>query len=273
MEQILWLLPLGIIVGIFGTLIGAGGGFILVPVMLLAYPEKSPEVITSVSLAVVFFNAFSGSFAYFRMKRIEFKAGLMFAIAAIPGSILGAFTTPYIPRDIFDLIFGTALIIVAFYLFFQHKNSSNNLHEKNYKFSITCVITDFQGYRYMFSYNPVIGIISSVIVGYLSSLLGIGGGIIHVPVMSQLLNFPVHIATATSHFVLAIMTFTGSITYFVQGILKESYFQIITLSVGVMFGAQLGARYSTYIHGNLIIRCLACALGIVGIRMLFMGFR
>ena len=52
----LWLLPLGFVIGAYGTLIGAGGGFVLVPLLLLLYPKESPEIITSISLAVVFFE-------------------------------------------------------------------------------------------------------------------------------------------------------------------------------------------------------------------------
>src|SRR6185295_1618467 len=73
--QIWWLFPLGLLVGAFGTLIGAGGGFILVPILLLMYPNETSERIASISLAVVFFNAFSGSLAYARMKRIDYKSG------------------------------------------------------------------------------------------------------------------------------------------------------------------------------------------------------
>ena len=64
----LWLFPLGLGIGAFGTLIGAGGGFILVPILLIVYPNENTELITSISLAVVFFNALSGSFAYARMS-------------------------------------------------------------------------------------------------------------------------------------------------------------------------------------------------------------
>jgi len=76
MIQHLWLVPLGILIGTFGTLIGAGGGFLLAPVLLLAYPDESPEIITSISLAVVFLNALSGSVAYARMRRIDYRSGL-----------------------------------------------------------------------------------------------------------------------------------------------------------------------------------------------------
>jgi len=60
----LWLVPLGLFVGTIGTLIGAGGGFILVPALLLLFPNEAPQTITSISLIVVFFNALSGSLAY-----------------------------------------------------------------------------------------------------------------------------------------------------------------------------------------------------------------
>ena len=95
---ILLLIVLGLLVGTFGTLIGAGGGFILVPVLLLLYPTLKPEEITSISLAVVFFNAASGSVAYAKMKRIDYKSAIIFSIATLPGSIIGALITSYLPR-------------------------------------------------------------------------------------------------------------------------------------------------------------------------------
>ena len=84
----LWLIPLGFMVGAYGTLIGAGGGFVLVPFLLILYPHETAETITAISLAVVFFNALSGSIAYARMRRIEYRSGLIFSAATIPGAIL-----------------------------------------------------------------------------------------------------------------------------------------------------------------------------------------
>jgi len=252
MEQFLWLLPLGFIVGTFGTLIGAGGEFILVPVLLLLYPDKSPETITSISLAVVFFNALSGSFAYARMKRIDYKSGLIFAVATIPGSILGAYTTSFIPRNIFDGVFGVILIAASVFLMMKPKNNKVMEGETPKNF-ITRSITDIEGISYAFSYNPVLGVIISVLVGYISSLLGIGGGIIHVPVLVHALNFPVHIATATSHFVLAVMSLSGTVVHVASGVLSKGVLQTIALSIGVLFGAQLGARLSNRFHGKILL--------------------
>jgi uncharacterized membrane protein YfcA len=95
MTQYFWLIPLGFVIGAYGTLIGAGGGFVLVPILLLLYPNESPEIITCISLAVVFFNALSGSLAYSRMRRIDYKSGLLFSLATIPGAILGSHHSLY----------------------------------------------------------------------------------------------------------------------------------------------------------------------------------
>lgn len=270
MLQFLWLIPLGFTVGTFGTLIGAGGGFILVPVLLLLYPDKNPDTITSISLAVVFFNALSGSAAYARMKRIDYRSGILFAAATIPGSVLGSLTTSAIPRNIFNGIFGVILVAAAVFLTVRTKNEKQK-PGKTGKHHIVRKLTDLNGTEYSFSFNPVTGVILSLFVGYLSSLLGIGGGIIHVPALVHLLNYPVHMATATSHFILAVMALSGSAVHMATGVLYPGLVQTAALSIGVIFGAQLGAKLSNRIHGMVIIRCLAVALGLVGIRIFLMA--
>ena len=115
-ETYLGFIALGFGVGTYGTLIGAGGGFVLMPLLLLIYPHETPEKLTSISLAVVFMNALSGSEAYARMKRIDYKSGLIFASATVPGAILGALNTSYVPRRFFDTLFGILLVAAAVFL-------------------------------------------------------------------------------------------------------------------------------------------------------------
>src|SRR6266511_1051679 len=107
---------LGLIVGAFGTLIGAGGGFFLVPMLLILYPHLEPEVVTAISLAVVFLNATSGSVAYGRMQKTDYRTGWIFAAAAVPGAVLGVFAVHSLSRWGFDLIFGTLLLLLSLYL-------------------------------------------------------------------------------------------------------------------------------------------------------------
>ncbi|HTN16961.1 MAG TPA: sulfite exporter TauE/SafE family protein, partial [Chitinophagaceae bacterium] len=93
MDNFFVLLCAGFLIGTLGTLIGAGGGFILVPLLLLTHPELSPEVVTAISMGLVACNAISGSLAYARIGRIDYRAGLLFAVFTIPGSILGVMAT------------------------------------------------------------------------------------------------------------------------------------------------------------------------------------
>jgi len=275
-NQELWLLPLGLFIGAFGTLIGAGGGFILVPILLLVYPSENTELITSTSLAVVFFNALSGTWAYSLMKRVDYESGVIFAIATVPGAILGAITTAYVPRHAFDIIFGVLMIMAGIFLWVSARDdhSHTTVAPTQRENGVAAArltsrdLTDADGIRYHYAYNRVLGIVLSVFVGYVSSVLGVGGGFIHVPVLNRLLNFPVHIATATSHFVLAIMALTGTLVHIARGVFAEGVARTAILAVGVVLGAQVGARLSNRVGGKWIIRALAIALLFVGIRLI-----
>src|SRR5690554_3005168 len=78
-DYLVWpgLVLVGLGVGVYGTIIGAGGGFLLVPLLLYLYPDLPPESVTALSLGVVFFNALSGTQAYARQRRIDYEAGLI----------------------------------------------------------------------------------------------------------------------------------------------------------------------------------------------------
>jgi uncharacterized membrane protein YfcA len=271
MLERLWLIPVGFIIGTYGTLIGAGGGFVLVPMLILLYPQESPEVITSISLAVVFFNALSGSLAYMRLKRVDYRSGLLFAAATIPGAILGALTTSFIPRPLFDIFLGLMLIAASIFLIL-HTHKKGEKERGILEGGLVRNLVEVDGTTHTFSYSPTVGIGLSLVVGYVSSLLGIGGGIIHVPALVHLLNFPVHVATATSHFILAIMALTGTVVHIATGAFHHGIRRTIALAIGVLIGAQLGALLSSRIKGIWIIRGLAIALGLVGIRILILAY-
>lgn len=272
-ETYLGLIALGIMVGAYGTLIGAGGGFVLMPILLLLYPHQKPEQLTSISLAVVFFNALSGSEAYAAMRRIDYRAGLLFAFAAIPGAVLGAIYTSAVPRHIFDIVLGFLLVAAAVFLTIQPRRVNPETYLSVHLHNMTTHhLTDIHGMRYDYSFNPWVGMALSTIVGYLSSFLGIGGGIIHVPALRFFLHFPVHIATATSHFILAIMALSGTVVHIIEGNFSQGVHRTVALSIGVVLGAQIGAHLSERIRGAWILRSLAVALGLVGIRILFKSF-
>ena len=263
LHDALWLLPLGFVVGAFGSLIGAGGGFILVPVLLLLYPNEAPATITSISLIVVFFNALSGSLVYARAKKIDYKTGVTFAIAAIPGSILGAITTATIRRQKFDLLFGALLSILSVLLLVRPRRKSGGDETQRSGTEISRLS----------SLKLSLGAVLSTGLGFLSSFLGIGAGFIYVPAFIYILDFPVHAATATSLFTLAIMSFTAAATHLFAGPLHHGMNLALVLTPGVVLGAQLGARLSRRIHADWILRGLALTLGLVGLRFVIVAWR
>lgn len=270
-ESIVLLALLGLGVGAIGTLIGAGGGFILVPVLILLYPEMKPEEITAVSLAIVAANALTGSMAYIRSKRVDFKAGLIFAAATIPGSILGVFATNHFDRSQFDLAFGFVLLALAIFLFVKGgKKKITELTKINPKYTYQTK-TDRDGNVYEYSYNMKLGIVIALFIGFFSPLFGIGGGVIHVPAMTEILHFPVHIATSTSQFILGIMSLVSVITHYFQGSYDspEVLKLIGALLVGIIPGSLIGARVSKMVKGTIIIKVLSFALGIIGLKILY----
>lgn len=266
----LWFLLglIGLFVGAFGTLIGAAGGFLLVPILLFLYPQDTPATITSITLTIAFFNALSGSIAYRRLRRIDYRSGLLFSLASVPGAIIGASITTLLSKGIFQILFGAALLLAAIYLMIRPVRKGAVSVITNHPVR---KITDGHGNSYTYSYSRILGIAIALGVGLLSGLLGIGGGIIHVPALTQLLCFPVHIATATSHFVVGITTFSAVITHIFTGAYAHGVRRALVLSAGAIIGAQFGARLSQRVPGVLVVRLLAGGLVIVAIRLLIIS--
>lgn len=250
---------IGGLIGLLGTLVGAGGGFILVPLLVFLLPSETADRVTAISMAVVFFNALSGTVAYAIMRRIDFASGWRFAVAALPGAFLGAMATNYISRNFFDRTLGIALFIIAGLLLYKsiprgqaQTDDHPEEHDLNFKL-------DTKGQQK--------GALISTVVGFVSSALGIGGGIIHVPALVYVLRYPIHIATATSHFVLATTAFIAVAEHIMHGSYTGNIPQTVGLSFGAVIGAQLGARLSKFVNGNTIIRWLAVALAFASIRI------
>ena len=128
-------------------------------------------------------------------------------------------------------------------------------------------LTDARGERYEYAFNLRGGLVLSFFVGFLSSILGIGGGIIHVPAMVFLFDFPAHLATATSHFVLAITALVGSVGNLAAG--RILYLPAAAMALGAIGGARVGAAISQRVKGAGIVRVLSLALVVVGGRLIY----
>lgn len=240
---------LGLGLGILGTLVGVGGGFLLAPLLLLFYPHDRTTQLTAISLAVVLLNAAAGSVAYGRMGRIDYRVGLIFALAGAPGSILGALASELLPRGMFDALFGLVLVSLGVFLFTRRRLP--------------------RGEDAPVDVDMRLGASLSFVVGFLSSILGIGGGIIHVPLLIEVFGYPAHIATATSTFILAVMSGIGTATNLFASRLDGGFLRVAILGSGALAGAQIGAHYSARVPGRLLVRILAVLACGMGLRLLY----
>lgn len=255
---------LGVVVGALGTMVGVGGGFLIVPIVALLRPSWSPRVVTAFSLAVVCANACSGSLAYLRQGRIDLRSVAWFALAAIPGVLLGVLGSNAIDRPSFDALFGVVLAAMALWLAAAPRRPSGYGRGGTQR-----ELTDAAGHRYAWSFDMRLGIAGSLVVGVVSALFGIGGGPIQVPFLITVLNYPEHVATATSHAVLAVTALTATIIHVAQGDYGNDAIPTLCTAAGALAGAPIGARLSRRIPGRMLVRILAAMLAFVAYRLVF----
>lgn len=242
---------IGILVGTIGTLIGVGGGFILVPALLYLYPLSGSVWITAVSLWVVALNSTSGSITYYLKDRIHVKVAVVFILAGLIGALLGVRLGHLVDRSDFEKIFASCLIIYSVFLFFKSESSAT------------------VQYRSLLPRKVYIeGAVISFFVGILASFLGIGGGVIHVPLLSHYMGFSVHLATGTSTVILAATAIVATLSHLVSGDLNWRDPVLWQLGLGAVVGAQVGARLSAKVPGRVILKMLSIALFVVGVRLI-----
>jgi hypothetical protein len=269
-EWLVWpgLVALGAGVGAYGALIGAGGGFILVPILIVLYPELDPEQLTAISLAVVWTNSVSANLAYTRQKRIDFLAGGLFACATVPGAIAGALAVQQVEGEAFEIAFAVLLLSVAAWLLLPRPGRI--LISPAPARYLRRLLTDAHGDTYSYAFDPIRGMAIGLAIGVIASLFGVGGGIVYVPAMVLLLRFPSYIAVATSTFVLMFTAGAGASVHLLDGSYAGLEARTISLAVGTVGGAQLGALISSRLatRQGIVLKLLSVALILVSLRQL-----
>ena len=124
MFEELWLTLLGFVAGLLGSIIGLGGGIIIIPV--LTFVGYSPTLVSSSSIFAVFSNAVASSVSYSKQKRIEYSLGLKLGLLSIPGTVVGAFLSSDIAPSYFKILFGLILISASIYIFSRRKIESKS---------------------------------------------------------------------------------------------------------------------------------------------------
>lgn len=254
----------GMLVGAIGTMVGVGGGFLIVPIVALLRPEWSARTVTAFSLAVVCASACSGTVSYLRQRRVDRRSAAWFCITAVPGVLLGVFGSNAIDRSSFDTLFGIVLAAMALWLAVAPRRPSGHGSGTTRR-----ELFDTAGHHHVWSFDMRLGIAGSLVVGVVSALFGIGGGPIQVPYLIAVLNYPEHVATATSHAVLAVTTLVATAVHVAQGDYSHDALPTLCTAAGALAGAPIGARLSRRIPGRMLVRILAGMLAFVACRLVF----
>jgi hypothetical protein len=260
--DVLRVVLVGLFVGFLGTMIGAGGGFLLVPILLIFY-NFTPQHAIGTSTAVVFLNALSGTFSYIEQKRIDYELGVKFSVIAVVGVIIGAFLTQALNFLVFSIIFSILLIVLSYSMIFMEDFSL--VCEKTLERPKKRVLYDAFGQTHTYAPDLSVGFGGSFIVGILSGLLGIGGGLLHVPLMS-FIGIPIHVAAATSHFIIVITSFFGVLAFI--GLHTIDFDYAIFIGVGTILGAVFGAKAAKRTNAEVIKKIIAFLLIFMALKLL-----
>ncbi|WP_282034659.1 sulfite exporter TauE/SafE family protein [Metabacillus indicus] len=269
----IFLIFIGFIAGTIGSLVGLGGGIIVVPAMLFSsgfftiFEGVSPQTAVGTSLLVVIFTGLSSTLAYMKKKKVDYRSGLIFFIGSGPGGILGAYVNQYLNTDSFSLYFGLFMIFVSVLLMFRDrlKPSARQPGEKE----IVRTYQGEQGAEGVYFYKLVPAIIISFGVGFLSGLFGIGGGALMVPAMILLFFFPAHIAVATSMFIIFLSGLTSSVMHAALG--NINWLFALALIPGAWAGGKAGALIASKLSGKALISLLRIVLILAGLKLIYEG--
>jgi hypothetical protein len=242
-QDLLILIFVSFAAGTLGSLLGLGGGFIIVPA--LTFLSFNPSQIASTSLFSVLSTSASSTIAYARQKRINYSLGIKFALISVPGAVIGAYISDFIDIGYFKLYFGLVLIGTSVYLL--RKSSLERPVQRSSGIMVFCYIASF-------------------FAGILSSLFGVGGGVIFVPLMVAFLGMSMHISSPTSQFIILIASASGVVSHVAQG--HPEYVQSLILIAGTFAGAQLGAKLLPIIKERVLQRLASIALFVVAARLI-----
>lgn len=256
MVELLLLIVFGFLIGILASMAGVGGGVFIVPILTFFYAFRVNNA-TGTSLAAIIFTALASTFNYARQKRIYYRTGLVLATTSAPGAYVGGWVAGIMDDRVLGLIFGTFLIVVAvrmIYSMIRSKTQTKNL----------TMISDAQLVKT--KNTIIIGTGLGFFAGFASGLLGIGGGILIVPIMTYGLGMSIHLATATSMFTIIFTAISGVTEYYQAGLVNVQF--ALLFAIGTVIGAQVGATTSKKLSGRNLTLIFSLILLVAGANML-----
>jgi uncharacterized membrane protein YfcA len=276
------LLAIGAAVGFLSGMFGVGGGFLITPLLILY--NIPPAVAVGTGANQVIATSLSGTLAHIKRRSIDYKMGLLLLVGGIIGSTIGAYAFALL-RKLGQLDLAVSILYVVFLgtvgslmlwesisvLIANRKTSESNAapvrksvqHNWIHKLPLKM---RFSVSRLYISIIPVLGIGAGI--GFLSAIMGVGGGFIMVPAMIYILKMPTNVVVGTSLFQII---FVSAYTTLIQATANNTVDVVLAvcLMIGGVAGAQYGANAGQKIRGEQLRALLAILVLAVGLRLAY----
>jgi len=231
-----------VIAGLLGSLLGLGGGVIIIPALTLVFGVSMQEAIGASLIAVIASSTGSASY-YVEQGLTNIRLAMVLETATTFGAVIGALVSVYTNQYVLALAFGALLLYSSFYMLRRPENICTSPAACG-PLDLSCSYMD-QGSQQRVEYgvkNLGKGLVASVGAGGTAGLLGVGGGIIKVPVMNLWMGVPMRAACATSNFMIGVTALAGAIVYYEFGEINPTLAAVV--AVGAFIGAAIGTRTS-----------------------------
>jgi uncharacterized protein len=262
----------GAAAGLFGSLLGLGGGVLIVPLLTLGFGLPLRESV-GVSLVCVIMTSSAAAGVYLERHVANLRLGMTLELFTALGALVGGSIAFLVDERLIALLFAGLLAYVAITMARARRPvaveeaaveevldaPAKEPHEGRDRLSGT-------GYRVR---NLGPGMFGATVAGVVSALLGIGGGTIKVPLMHLAMGVPLRVATATSNLMIGVTAAASSVIYVINGGI-DPYVAGPT-AIGVFLGATAGSRLSHRVDVNLLRLLFVIVLGYTAIQMLLRG--
>lgn len=267
-----------IVAGLVGSLLGLGGGIVVVPVLTLLLKVDIHYAIGASIISVIATSSGAAA-SYVKQHMTNLRVAMLLEVGTAAGALSGAFLASYISGRWLFILFGLVLAYTAVQMFRggAEKTSASAAPKKPDPLADRLALHGHyfdeaikQEIHYRVGKTRV-GIILSYFAGINSALLGVGGGVIKVPAMNVAMGIPLKVATATSNFMIGVTAAASAGVYFVRGDIDP--FIAGPVAAGVMLGAVGGSKLLGRTKSSTIRRAFVIVLLWVSVQMLLKGIR
>lgn len=261
----------GFIAGALGSLLGLGGGIIMIPVLTILLDVDIKSAISSSLVSLVATSVMTVS-VLGRHGLINYRLGLLFVSTTIVGSFGGSMTGVYVHEQFLLVAFSVLLLagaVVMVRRVLDHRNRPDERiqDEASVRLGIGGTYMDAAGqtrdYRVRY---PLWGTALSTAAGWISGLLGVGGGIVQVPLMNSLCQVPMKVATATSSFMIGFTGLAGALVYFLHG--SVDLLMTAALVIGIVAGSIVGSRAAIRVSSRTLLWLFVIVLVVSAMRLI-----